>query len=334
MSNKLVIIADDLSGALDTAAPFSSAPGGVVVFTKPKAMRNIINESVLKADVIAISTRSREMSAEAARAAVDNLLKYVPKGVRIFKKIDSRMKGNIEAELDPLKGDMLVVPAVPEFGRVVCEGQVQGFGVPKPISIAERLGSHAANSLIPDTKTCEDIAFALRSVDHRLMVGARGLALALAAQMGLDETRLPIKLDRPLVILVGSTDKITLNQVTKLREACPSLRYVAAYLGEIPNVDDEIANLTLVQSLHGPKQLMLEDASKQFAKAAVSWIKDAPSILCTGGATAEAMLDVMGIECLHLLGEALPGLPVARADNRLIVTKSGGFGAPDCFLHL
>jgi uncharacterized protein YgbK (DUF1537 family) len=35
-----------------------------------------------------------------------------------------------------------------------------------------------------------------------------------------------------------------------------------------------------------------------------------------------------------MVGEALPGLPVSRANGRLIVTKSGGFGAPDSLHRL
>ena len=42
------------------------------------------------------------------------------------------------------------------------------------------------------------------------------------------------------------------------------------------------------------------------------------------GATAAAVLDRLGLACLHLLGECLPGLPVCRAGDFTIVTKSAG----------
>lgn len=40
-------------------------------------------------------------------------------------------------------------------------------------------------------------------------------------------------------------------------------------------------------------------------------------------------MEQLGISVLELLGEALPGLPIARAGGLTVVTKSGGFGDPD-----
>jgi uncharacterized protein YgbK (DUF1537 family) len=46
------------------------------------------------------------------------------------------------------------------------------------------------------------------------------------------------------------------------------------------------------------------------------------------------VLDELGITVLPLVGEALPGMPVCRVGDQFIVTKSGGFGAPDAFVRL
>jgi uncharacterized protein YgbK (DUF1537 family) len=40
------------------------------------------------------------------------------------------------------------------------------------------------------------------------------------------------------------------------------------------------------------------------------------------------------IDVLELLGEAQPGLPIARAGGFTIITKSGGFGAADALVDL
>ena len=56
-------------------------------------------------------------------------------------------------------------------------------------------------------------------------------------------------------------------------------------------------------------------------------------LLC-GGATAEAVLHSMGIECFRLEGECMPGLGLAHAKGRCIIAKSGGFGQPDTLAKL
>ena len=58
------------------------------------------------------------------------------------------------------------------------------------------------------------------------------------------------------------------------------------------------------------------------------------TLVISGGATAQLVLRALGIEVLELLGEALPGLPLARAGGFTIITKSGGFGGPDALVEL
>ena len=55
----LAIIADDLTGALDTAAPFAASPRGVAVASRPGALAAAL---AADADVVAVSTRSREIA--------------------------------------------------------------------------------------------------------------------------------------------------------------------------------------------------------------------------------------------------------------------------------
>jgi uncharacterized protein YgbK (DUF1537 family) len=46
------------------------------------------------------------------------------------------------------------------------------------------------------------------------------------------------------------------------------------------------------------------------------------------------MLETMNLVSLQVVGEALPGLPIARAGGFTIITKSGGFGARDTLVQL
>ena len=64
----------------------------------------------------------------------------------------------------------------------------------------------------------------------------------------------------------------------------------------------------------------------------------ADAVFLTGGATAEAVLEAMGIGTLDLHGECLPGLPVARAVSGAgaltVIAKSGGFGDENTLIGL
>ena len=155
---RLAIVADDLTGALDSAAAFAAVPGGVAVATGPAALASALAAGP---GVVAVSTGSREIAADAARDRVARVLSALPPGVRVFKKIDSRLKGNIAAELSALPGALLAAPAIPEFGRIVQAGRLSGFGVDLPLDVAAALGAEAARATIPDTVDAAGMAAAL-----------------------------------------------------------------------------------------------------------------------------------------------------------------------------
>lgn len=330
---RLAIIADDLTGALDAAAPFAGVPGGVVVATRSEALGEALARN---AGVVAVSTRSREIGADEARLGVARVLDALPPEVRRFKKVDSRLKGNVAAELAPFGvRRLLVAPAIPEFGRIVRGGALQGFGVDDPIAIAPLLGPAARHADVPDTEAPADMLAALdRAGDDAVLVGARGLATALAARLGVAVGRRAV-LPRPICIAVGSTDPITLGQVARLRQALPGLGYRAAPSGVLSARPGAMtATVTLLQMTPGEAAGAAGEAARRFAEGASPWLRAARTMLLTGGATAEACLDALGIEVLSIRGEVLPGLPVSDAGEWAVVTKSGGFGTPDTLLRL
>jgi uncharacterized protein YgbK (DUF1537 family) len=123
---KLGIIADDLTGAMDTGAQFARCGLDTVVM--------LTGDRLPEAEALAISTDSRsETAAEAyrrARKAADQL-----GGRLIYKKIDSTMRGNVGAELDGVMecrgiDRALVAPAFPEAGRTTVGGVHYVDGVP------------------------------------------------------------------------------------------------------------------------------------------------------------------------------------------------------------
>jgi uncharacterized protein YgbK (DUF1537 family) len=321
---KLAIVADDLTGALDAAAPFADRGLQVRVATNGAALAMALPG----AEVVAVSTRSREIAPDAARESVAAVLSTLPPGVRLFKKVDSRLKGNVSAELSAFPpGPVLAVPALPEFGRIVRDGSVSGFGVAKPIAIAPRLGREA---MVPDVATAKDMAAVLGRHGDALIVGARSAAVVLADRMAQGGRDLPAP-GLPMLVVVGSTDPITLAQVGALQAGWPGLHWVPAPDGSAECGPAQ--GVTLVQAVPG-RGASGPDVAAALAKTIVGVAASAQSLVLTGGATAEAVLDRLGVAVLELQGDLLPGLPLSRGGSWCIVTKSGGFGGAETLLQV
>jgi uncharacterized protein YgbK (DUF1537 family) len=287
------------------------------------------------ADVIGVSTDSREITPDAARQAVADCMARLPRGLSVFKKIDSRLKGNIAAELDAIPYQRaLVVPAIPAFGRWMRNGRLDGFGVAEPIGIAARLGRHAGSAAIPDIDEQGDIDRALADVVHDLSVGARGLAEALALRLAPDAaTPAEVPIEAPVFCVIGSTDPITTTQVERLRGAL-EVTYIAAPDGVAPAALPSSGSVTVLQATPGAGADPVVVA-RRLGEAIVGLRPPAgATLVLSGGATAQVALRALGIGLLDLRGEALPGLPIARAGCFTIITKSGGFGQPDALLRL
>lgn len=331
-STRLAIIADDLTGALDSAAPFAGRGLWVEVAVDPEAAAQVVASG---ADIVVINTASREIPKAEAQARVAAAVAALPDGVRLFKKVDSRLKGHVAAEISALSfHHALAAPAIPAFGRYVQKGDVVGFGVAAPISVADALGIEPGRVDIPDIQTDADLDACLAASSADLLIGARGLAEALARQMTAGATPRAATLAGPCgVFVIGSRDPITLAQVAHLC-AAQDLHVIKAPNGAfVPEKRD--AALTLVQATPGKVEMSGPDVGTNLARGLHPAMTQAGgTLLLTGGATAEAILHAMGIKRMRLLGECLPGLAVATAAGLVIVTKSGGFGHEDTLLRV
>ncbi|MDO5371458.1 four-carbon acid sugar kinase family protein [Paracoccus sp. (in: a-proteobacteria)] len=327
---RLAVIGDDLTGTLDAAAPFAARGASVQVALNPSALQAALAAAP---EVVAVSTDSREIAPEAAQAAVRAVVRALPPGTPVFKKIDSRLKGHVAAELSALEfRRMLVAPAIPDFGRIVTGGALQGFGVDTPIDVAAVLGPHAGRAEIPDTPDAAGMTAALAGSDADLLVGARGLAEALAARLLPAPPQAVTRLPGPrALVVVGSRDPITIPQVQALRR-------IGVAVAEAPNGAVEPApdtDILVVQATPGTPDLPPAEVARRLAEGIVPRMTEGRQLLLlTGGATAAAVLDRLGVERLHLLGECLPGLPVCRAGGFTVVTKSGGFGSPETLVTI
>lgn len=329
-SNMLVILADDLTGALDCAAPFAGRGLHTEIVLDLDAIGSALQA---KPAVLSVNLGSREVEAQAAREATAVTLSSLPSDIVLFKKIDSRLKGNIAAELDATPFHLaLVAPAIPDFGRNVRRGHVEGFGLDKPLNIADTLGVHAGRSIIPDTLSQADMSAALatgRDAGADLLVGARGLAEALACHMtGRQVAEPAFPEPGPALFVIGSRDPITLAQVEELRQSVV-LDYIAAPGGRTERIGPLQHSVTLVQATPDGKDdppLLVSD--RLAAGIVPDMTAPVSTLLLSGGATAEAVLKAMNVSRFQLLGECLPGLGLAYIDGQCIIAKSGGFGTP------
>lgn len=327
----LAILADDLTGALDSAAPFAGRGLRTEVALAREAIAGIVAD---RPDVISINLNTREIGADAARKTTAAVMALLPTGTLLFKKVDSRLKGNIVAELDAIPfSRALVAPAIPEFDRIVEGGAVCGFGVDVPIVIADKLGSHAARAHTPDTRSAADMDSTLEAAQSDgtdLLIGARGLAEALALRMTAGRDAQPARIPTGhATFVIGSRDPITLAQIDALR-AGHDLTYVAAPNGQITEKPDTNATLTLVQATPGESDInpaLVSEALAEGLKNSLSSYEG--TLLLSGGATAEAIMRALGVTRFTLHGECLPGLGLASCEGRCIIAKSGGFGGPE-----
>lgn len=342
---RALLIADDLTGALDSAVTLTGAGLRCVVARRPHDVAAALAHAP---DVLSISTASREGSAAAGRAAVSAALDAVGTLPEIvFKKVDSRLKGHVADEVDAIVERRqyeraLVAPAIPAQGRVVVDGALAGAGVTAPIDVAGVFRESGLTLDVPDTRTDADLDAAL---DHAakctgtLLVGAAGLAAAVARSLATEPWSIPrCEIESPLLLAVGSHDPITLAQVDRLA-ATGMVALATAPDGACPAAMPGGGGLVRIVA-GGGRAFEPRAAGARFAEGIAQLVRNGPvrSLFACGGETADAILGALGFGVLVVEGEVLPGVPVSRILTKRgdlqLVTKSGGFGDEDALVSV
>ena len=134
ISNNIGIIADDLTGANDTALQFHKR--GCNTQLVLETCDEIANKDLIQC--LAISTESRNIPSLEAYDAVYKATSFMKSELNIeyyYKKIDSTLRGNIAREtlamLEVLEYDAAIIaPAFPNEGRITVGGYQMLNGVP------------------------------------------------------------------------------------------------------------------------------------------------------------------------------------------------------------
>ena len=325
------LIADDLTGALDAGAGFAAA-----------GLRAIMPFSgdprdAAGADVVLVNTASRELTAaQAASATRDAAERLRAAGIeRVYKKIDSVLRGHpgpeLGAVLDVFRGRALVAPAFPAQGRVTRGGVQYVHGNPvEPFGgfLRDALESAAMRSDVRDAESDDDLARiaaeAAGNAAYRVWCGTAGLAKHVPSALGLTPQTTARAGGGPsatgakrVVIFAGTAHPVTNAQLDALEEA------------QLSGVQ------VVVQGRRESSEMAVYAALDREARSLD--LSPETALILTGGETALVVCRVWGATTIEVTGEALPGLPVGLLTvpgaTVPVVTKSGGFGAPDALVR-
>lgn len=364
MKPRVLIIADDLTGAMDAAGPFAARGIATWVVACPD---DCGARDVADAQVVSVNTESRHLGAAAAAARVEECFDRV--GGEAFglvvKKIDSTLRGNVVAETRAIlqrtgRARALVAPAFPGQGRTMRGGKVYVRGEPLEQTafvrdalspaLASPLGEALAQAGVPATLRDAEVDADLDAVvaglpqdaSAPLVVGSAGITSALARAMaGAGKLTPPPAVTGRVVFIVGSRAQASREQVARL-EADGAL--VVPAPNGVPDSlpageSDRAIVLMAVPDADGS-----EGDADQVARGlatnglALARRPGTGALVATGGDTAIAVLRASGNAALEVGGELMPGIACARLkiDNKplWLVTKAGGFGDPQALCEI
>ena len=305
----LRLLADDLTGALDSAARFVPIAGPVSVIWQHAAPEGCF----------AIDSGTRDLKPDAVRRRIERFVSLLDGGEPAFKKIDSLLRGHVALELAACMrrfDHCVLAPAFPFQGRITRNGRQLARSADgwrdTGIDLRAELREHGVAAPIHDAETDADldvvVAEGRRLPGRVLWCGTGGLAGAMAGHGVVPRPALPA----PMVALIGSDHPVSLAQVA----AVPAnLRDLVVLCDLPPEVDRREARARI---------------GKRFA-GVLRQIKRPGTLFVTGGETLRDVCDALGATRLEVDGEIAPGVPTSLLrggdwDGQRLVSKSGAFG--------
>jgi D-threonate/D-erythronate kinase len=344
---RLQLIADDLTGALDTAAQFVTPTQSIPVFLSGRLPASLPGS-------FAIDGGTREMEGKAASAASRRHCAFfeIGPGVVAFKKVDSLLRGHPGLEIGALfkvmrPGHCVIAPAFPFHGRVTRGGlqfaKIEGSWIRVGEDLFATLDSRGIavqrkrpGQPLPrgvslwDAETDDDLRkvanAAVGLTKTVLWCGSGGLAAALADA----EVPAAVMLERPILGVFGSDHPATATQLS----AC------TGHVVAVPDNDALALSVLLSERqiclarFEFPAGTERAAASKLIEGTLSKLAFQLPpprSLLVAGGETLRALCVALETERLDVIGQFIPGVPVSvmvggRWDGVRVASKSGAFG--------
>lgn len=347
----LRLVADDLTGALDTAAEFVGLAGPVPVLWGSQPADALPPSA-------ALDTGTREAAAAEAVAAAEASVPALRGADFAYKKLDSLLRGHTLLEVAACfrAGGWthgVFAPAFPYQERATRGGRqfarassgewkpVSGdivavfAGLDQPARTGRLEGPLPPGLTVFDAETDADLArvAALGRAAARpvLWCGSGGLARALASDSATPSSS---ALRRPVLGLFGSDQAATARQLA----ACGAASVKVADGGPRSATllrDRLAARGVAMVSLDLAPGLDREAAARRIADGFGRLVRAIPrpgTLIAAGGETLKALCLALGARCLEAAGQVAPGIPrsVMRGgawDGLDVVSKSGAFGA-------
>jgi D-threonate/D-erythronate kinase len=313
MTPRVVVLADDLTGAMECAAPFAERGIDAGVLAVP-------GRPAEPARVLSVNLACREADDDDARELVAAALRRHAAEL-VLLKIDSTLRGPVRGIVDAAAavGEIVFCPANPLQGRTVEGGRVLVHGTPLEDTEFRRSGRLADYAPAAFARDARDLD-ALRALARELVARPRpavvsgGLVAALAEALGgpsadpLAGLRLPAG---PILVVAGSGSEVARVQLDRLEPA-----------------DD-----LLVLRSPAPGAALAPEVAHGLARRAVEALAAARprALFLTGGETALRVLELLPAGPLAVLGNRPEGVvnAVLPPGPLLVATKPGAFGGPD-----
>ncbi|MDR3517677.1 MAG: four-carbon acid sugar kinase family protein [Azospirillaceae bacterium] len=359
-TSRLFLIADDLTGALDSAAQFAR-PG------KPVEVRWRAPASFAGAR-LAIDSATRELTSQQARSAVAALVAALPQDANAlyYAKLDSLLRGHAGAEIAAWTFGLrpercLIAPAFPFQNRVTRDGRQYflhgGAWTPTQTDLRDDLqrqgltvqlcrpGDAAPLGISLWDAACDADLAAVVAAGRAaggpvLWCGSGGLAGALSATPQ-SAAAAVTALAGPVLGLFGTDHPVTMAQL----DACGdlALQIAAGDAVGAGRVRSRLraAGVALVR-LDLPDGLSRGEAAERIGRHMHDLVRslDPPgTLVVAGGETLRGLCLALEAEHLDLDGQLLPGVPSStlrggRFHGVRVISKSGAFGESDFLRRL
>lgn len=365
---RIFIVADDLTGACDVAAPFAMCGEKVEVQITSKQPHP-------STTVVAINTESRDTPESTSLLKLDATLRRLPfsADTTVLKKVDSLCRGNTFFEIRAISSRfpehlIFFAPSYPSLGRSVTSGYLHLDSMSgNDLNIAECLDSkHIAHSILPECIDSEakmvhiqsainngtrfflcdastdagmrSIVQAALSLNRRLIwIGSGGLAHAIANTCCDKRSTAPCWTPRneTFLLCIGS------DHITTKRQIEHAIHYIndiiciekikydtEAFSSHLKNRKPIIWSIDPELNIAAIRDTLIQ--ASNYSRT---------TVLLSGGDTAAKVCNAMEVQSIFIAGELLPGIPWGiisggKFDGMRIITKSGAFGKADALTRI
>ncbi|GIN58984.1 membrane protein [Lederbergia ruris] len=248
---KLLVIADDFTGALDTSVQFANLGVKTLVTTDKTINYQLLEDDL---EILVIDSESRYLSFTDSYNIISEIIKKAKKHQVpfIYKKVDSALRGNISSEIKAVldhfpEKKVPFIPAFPKVNRIVRNGNlyidgqlvsesVFGQDPYEPVTesnIQKRLQDEANidsqlirddqinevshNLLLFDSATDEDLSEIMTVLKEKglseVIVGCAGFAKIFANAIFPNREPQKAVMKAPLIVICGSVNPITKQQI-------------------------------------------------------------------------------------------------------------------------